>query len=89
MYIAILMLSFKYHESDSLLNTLIISGRPKHFIYCYRHIKTKKKNQRFLIIKPTRCTFGFFFDVHVTVHRDKFLIIKPTRCTNFSNVFLE
>ena len=24
-----------------------------------------------------------FFDVHVTVHRDKFLIIKPTRCTNY------
>ena len=32
-----------------------------------------------------------YFDVHVTVHRDKFLIIKPTRCTNFSylRVFLE
>jgi len=28
-----------------------------------------------------------FFDVHVTVHRDKFLIIKPTRCINFSNLF--
>ena len=31
----------------------------------------------------------YFFDVHVTVDRDKFLIIKPTRCTNFSNLFLE
>ena len=30
-----------------------------------------------------------WFDVHVTVHRDKFLIIKPTRCTTFSNLFLE
>ena len=30
-----------------------------------------------------------YFDVHVTVHRDKFLIIKPTRCTNFSNLFLK
>jgi hypothetical protein len=30
-----------------------------------------------------------FFDVHVTVHRDKFLIIRPTRCTNFSKLFLE
>jgi hypothetical protein len=29
----------------------------------------------------------YFFDVHVTVHRDKFLIINPTRCTNFSNLF--
>ena len=28
-----------------------------------------------------------FFDVHVTVHRDKFLTIKLTRCTNFSNLF--
>ena len=28
-----------------------------------------------------------FFDVHVTVHRDKFLIIKPTRCNKFSNLF--
>ena len=30
---------------------------------------------------------GSWFDVHVTVHRDKFLIIKPTRCPNFSNLF--
>jgi len=30
-----------------------------------------------------------YFDIHVTVHRDKFLIIRPTRCTNFSNLFLE
>jgi len=29
----------------------------------------------------------FFYDVHVTVHRDKFLIIKPTRCTNFSKLY--
>ena len=28
-----------------------------------------------------------YFDVHVTVHRDKFLIIKPTSWTNFSNLF--
>ena len=28
-----------------------------------------------------------YFDIHVTVHRDKFCIIKPTRCTNFSNIF--
>ena len=28
-----------------------------------------------------------YFDVHVTVHRDKFLIIKPTRRTHFSNLF--
>jgi len=31
----------------------------------------------------------YFFDVHVTVHRDTFLIIKPTTWTNFSNLFLE
>jgi len=31
--------------------------------------------------------FIYFFDVHVTVHRDKFRIIKPTRCTNFSILF--
>jgi hypothetical protein len=39
-------------------------------------------------IKKTceKCRF-YFFDVHVTVHRDKFLIIKPTRCTNFSYLF--
>ena len=28
-----------------------------------------------------------FFDIPVTVHRDKFLIIKLTRCTDFSNLF--
>ena len=28
-----------------------------------------------------------YFEVHVTVHRDKFLITKPTRCTNFTNLF--
>jgi hypothetical protein len=28
-----------------------------------------------------------YFDVHVTVHRDKLLIIKLTRCTHFSNLF--
>jgi hypothetical protein len=28
-----------------------------------------------------------FFDVHVTVNRDKFLVIKLTRYTNFSNLF--
>ena len=34
-------------------------------------------------------TSNLYFDVHVTVHRDKFLVIKPIRCTNFSNLFLE
>ena len=28
-----------------------------------------------------------YFDIHVTVHRDKFLTIKPTSYTNFSNLF--
>ena len=28
-----------------------------------------------------------FFQVYVTVHRDKFRIIKPTRCTEFSILF--
>jgi len=32
--------------------------------------------------------FIFYFDVHVTVHRDKFLIVEPTRCTNFLNFFI-
>jgi len=30
-----------------------------------------------------------YFDVHLTVHRDKFLIKKKTRGTDFSNLFLE
>jgi len=39
-YIAILMLALENH--DSLLNKLIISGRPKDVIYYYRHIKANK-----------------------------------------------
>ena len=43
---------------------------------------------RVIFIWPS-CDRASWYDVHVTVHRDKFLIIKPTRCTNFSNLFLE
>jgi len=48
------------------------------------HMKTS-----FIPTALTIHTLKLFFDVHVTVHRDKFLIINPTRCTNFSNLFLE
>jgi hypothetical protein len=37
----------------------------------------------------TTTTTTTYFDVHVTVHRDKFLTTKSTGWTNFSNLFLE
>jgi hypothetical protein len=38
-------------------------------------------------VNPQGQTLHSFFDIHVTVHRDKLLTIEPTRCTHFSNLF--
>jgi len=41
-----------------------------------------------VFIMPNKTTFNYF-DVHVTVHRDKFLTMKPTRYTDSLNLFLD
>jgi len=65
-------------------NVYLYSNSDETYIYLLR-LSSKEITIWIQIIQTL--LFTAYFDVHVTVHRDKFLIIKPIRCTNFSNLF--